>query len=108
MALYPGDEILGRATGQRRVTEAGVVGKITARLRVHIGEVTAPTPGDTDFLANLVIVFEERHAPAPFGSLQGAKQSGGTGTNDNSIITQRRGGHRIFQGWASLCPAVRG
>jgi hypothetical protein len=76
------DEIRGRVPGQRGFREVLIRGDEIFRLAMKVGEITAASTGDEDFLADAIRALQHGHAPPAFAGLDGAKQASGSGAKD--------------------------
>ena len=85
MAFYKLDEILRRIAGEGGSAEMRIVREKTFGARVDIGEIATAAAGDTDLLAELVVVVNEQHRFATLARFGGTHHAGSTGTNDDHI-----------------------
>ena len=85
MAFYKLDEIMGRVASEGGSAEMRIVREETFGACVNIGEITTAAAGDTDLLAELVMVVNEQHRFATLARFGGTHHAGSTGTNDDHI-----------------------
>ena len=79
------EEISGGVAGQRGFGEVRISGMKIFRSGVEIGEIAAASPGDEDFFADAVGVFDERDAASTFGGFESAEESGGASAQDQDV-----------------------
>ena len=92
MAFYKLDEILRRVAGEGGSAEMRIVREKTFGARVDIGEIATAAAGDTDLLADLVIMVNEQHRFAALACFGGTHHAGSTCTNDDYV---KRGVQRL-------------
>jgi hypothetical protein len=82
MLLDKADKIGGSVARQGGLREVLVRGDEIFRLAMKVGEITAASTGDEDFLADAIRALQHGHAPPAFAGLDGAKQASGSGAKD--------------------------
>ena len=71
--LHQGDEIGGRVTRKTGLGKVGIGGDKIFRRAMNVGEVAATSPGNEDFLADAVGVFQDGDAAAALAGFDGAQ-----------------------------------
>ncbi len=94
MLFHQRDEIRRRVTRQRGLRKVRIPGDKILWPAMQIREITSPPAANQNFLAHALAVFQYRHAPSAFPSLNRAKQSGGTGSDYDGVEFMFRGWHQ--------------
>ena len=69
----------------RRAAEMRVLRQEICRLDIAVGEIAAPAAGNTDLLAEFVIVLDQQNATAALPGLRGAHHACRTGADHDDI-----------------------
>ena len=85
VAFDQSHKILRRVPRQCRAAKARVIAQKIGGGGAGVGEIATPAAGDADFLGHFVAVVDEQNAQSALARHRGAKQTGGTGADDDSI-----------------------
>src|SRR5437868_5943981 len=102
MAFHERDEIPRRVALERRAAERGI-GREVIRMRcVEVGEVATAAAGNSDLLADLLVVIDEQDPAAPLPRRGGAHHARGPGADDGDVergaCSFRRGSYLALSG----------
>jgi hypothetical protein len=86
-AMFPDQrqEIVRSETRQRRFGEVRIGGVKVFGCGVSVGEIAATTPGDQNFFADTVGVFDERNSAAAFARFRSTEEASGAGAEDENV-----------------------
>jgi len=79
------DEISGGETRERGFAEVRISGDEIIGSGVEVGEVAAAAAGDRNLFADTFSVFEDYYFASTFAGFNGAKEPGGSSSNDGDV-----------------------
>ena len=110
------DEMRRRVARERTAAEIRILRQVIRRSGIRVGEVAATSAGDTDLLADDVIVLDQQHAASALACDRRAHHAGGTGADDDDIemafgrarARRRRDRRHYSTGWIRSSTSGRG
>ena len=79
------DEIFGRITRQRGLSEVRIAREEVLRTAMNVGEIASSAAGDKDLFSDALCMVEDDYTPSPFTCLDGAHQASCPSANDDDV-----------------------